>query len=91
MTMNTKALSEAQAPGAKPLLLLPPLQKVVEDQEAMMLHQWGFYRNHSTPGLDTKETSGQVFSKNCRLKLSTDNPIRVSHEHAPHSNVGMSL
>lgn len=83
MTMNTKALSEAQAPGAKP--------KVVEDQEAMMLHQWGFYRNHSTPGLDTKETSGQVFSKNCRLKLSTDNPIRVSHEHAPHSNVGMSL
>lgn len=49
MTVNTKALSEAQAPGAKPLLLLPPLQKVVENQEAMTLHQWGFYRNHSTP------------------------------------------
>lgn len=63
MTVNTKALSEAQAPGANLLLLLPPLQKVVEGQEAMTPHQWDFYRNHSTPGLDTKETSGQSLFK----------------------------
>lgn len=76
MTMNTKALSEAQAPGAKPLLLLPPLQKVVEDQEAMMLHQWGFYRNHSTPGLDTKETSGQSLFKELPTEIKHRQPNR---------------
>lgn len=74
MTMNTKALSEAQAPGAKPLLLLPPLQKVVEDQEAMMLHQWGFYTNHSTPGLDTKETSGQSLFKELPTEIKHRQP-----------------
>lgn len=66
MTMNTKALSEAQAPGAKP--------KVVEDQEAMMLHQWGFYRNHSTPGLDTKETSGQSLFKELPTEIKHGQP-----------------
>lgn len=60
MTVTTKALSEAQAPGAKLLLLLPLLQKVVEDQEAMTPHQWGFYRNHSTPGLGTKELPTEI-------------------------------
>lgn len=74
MIVNTKALSEAQAPGAKPLLLLPPLQKVVEDQEAMMLHQWGFYRNHSTPGLDTKETSGQSLFKELPTEIKHGQP-----------------
>lgn len=74
MTVNTKALSEAQAPSAKPLLLLPLLQKVVEDQEAMMLHQWGFYKDHSTPGLDTKETSGQSLFKELPTEIKHRQP-----------------
>lgn len=76
MTVNTKALSEAQAPGAKPLLLLPLLQKVVEDQEAMMLHQWGFYKDPSAPGLDTKETSGQSLFKELPTEIKHRQPSR---------------
>ncbi|EDL10418.1 mCG147337 [Mus musculus] len=85
MTVNTRTLSGAQSPRAKPLILLPAPQKFVEGRGAMKFHQWGFYRNHSTPGLDTKETSGQSLFK----ELPTE--IGVSREHAAHSTVVMSL
>lgn len=78
MTVNTRTFSGAQASRPKPLLLLllPPLQKFVEEQEAMKFHQQCFYRNHSPLGLDTEETSGQSLFKELLTEIKHRRPNR---------------